>query len=151
MKEAVATLYAEVFLLLSDLMDYLTKKRLQRLLGSFNEDLCKKYEDQISNINNKAKRIQRLAEQSSRVELRAVRLELENMKRNMIAGQEGEARLRAELIASANRIEAEQREAMRRRDVPTQRQLMDHLAGTLNQMLERRSASSCNQCARSNA
>ncbi|KAK7961912.1 uncharacterized protein PG986_002737 [Apiospora aurea] len=135
MKEAVATLYAEIFLLLSQLVDYLTKKRLKRLLGSFNEDLCKKYEDQISRINNRASKIQRLAEQGSRAELRALRLQLENLERNIIAGQEGEARLRAEIINTANRMEAERVEAMRRREIPTQRQLMDHLAGTLNKML----------------
>ncbi|KAK8072754.1 hypothetical protein PG996_006102 [Apiospora saccharicola] len=116
-------------------MDYLTKKRLKRLLGSFNEDLCKKYEEEIGNINKKAKKIQRLAEQGSRAELRAVRLEVENLRRNVVAGQEGEARMRAEILASANRMEAEQREAMKRREVPMQRQLMDQLAGTLNQLL----------------
>ncbi|KAK8016658.1 hypothetical protein PG993_014847 [Apiospora rasikravindrae] len=135
MKEAIANLYADIFLLLSDLMGYLTKKRVQRLLGSFNENLCKKYEDQISSINKKAQKIQRLAEQGSRAEIRALRLQLENLEQSMVAGQEGEARLRAELIASANRMEAERREVMRRREVPTQKQLMDHLAGTLNKML----------------
>lgn len=135
MKEAVANLYADIFVLLSDLMNYLTKKRLKRLLGSFNEDLCKMYQEEIGNTNKQANKIQRLAEQGSRAELRAVRLEVENLRRNVIAGQEGEARMRAEILASANRMEAEQREAMRRRESPTQRQLMDQLAGTLNQLL----------------
>ncbi|KAK8122718.1 hypothetical protein PG984_011388 [Apiospora sp. TS-2023a] len=116
-------------------MDYLTKKRLKRLLGSFNEDLCKRYQEEIDNINKKAKKIERLAEQGSRAELRAVRLEVENLSCNVITGQEGEARMLAEILASTNRMEAEQREAMRRREIPTQRQLMDQLAGTLNQLL----------------
>jgi chaperonin cofactor prefoldin len=107
MKAVIAELYAEIFLFLSDLLDYLLQKRRKRLLDSFNEDLFNKFEDQISNIEKKAAKVQRLAAQGSRAELRATRLELENVKQHIIAGQKGEARLRAELTARADRLEAE--------------------------------------------
>ncbi|KAK7994264.1 hypothetical protein PG991_015852 [Apiospora marii] len=136
MKEAVARLYADIFLFLSDLIDYLTQKRLKRLLDSFNEDLYKKYEDRIGVIGKKAGRIQWLAERGSRAEIRAVRLELERLERNSIAGQEGEARLCAQLAAATSRMEAVLREATSQRQVPMQKQLMGQLAGTLNRMLE---------------
>ncbi|KAK7984660.1 hypothetical protein PG988_002282 [Apiospora saccharicola] len=135
MKEAVARLYAEIFLFLSDLMDYLTKKRLKRLLDAFNEDLYKRFEDRIRDIGRRASKIQRLAEQGSRAELRAVRLELEHWKQTSRVGQEGEVRMLSEMAAATSKMEAEWREATRQRELPTQRQLMDQLAGTLNRML----------------
>ncbi|KAK7914152.1 hypothetical protein PG985_011855 [Apiospora marii] len=135
MREAIANLYAEIFLLLSDLVDYLTKKRLKRLLGSFNEDLCGKYEGEIGNINKKAKKIQRLAEQGSRAELRAMRLQIENLQQDIIVGREGEARRQAEIIAAASRMEAEQVEMMRRREIATQKKIWERLAGNMNRML----------------
>lgn len=135
MREAIATLYAEIFLLLSDLIEYLTKKRLKRLLKSFNEDLCDKFEGEIGKINKKAKKIQRLAEQGSRAELRAMRLQLENLQQDIIVGREGEARRQAEIIAAENRMEAERVEIMRRREIAMQRKMMEQLAGSMNRML----------------
>ncbi|KAK6821073.1 hypothetical protein PG987_015473 [Apiospora arundinis] len=105
------------------------------MLASFNENICKRYEGQIDIINAKAKRIQRLAEQGSRAEARVTRLKIESVNRNVIAGQEGQARMQAEIIASADQIKAEQREALRRREAPVQKQAMDQLSSTINNML----------------
>ncbi|KAK7984335.1 hypothetical protein PG989_011737 [Apiospora arundinis] len=135
MKEAVANLYADIFLLLSNIMEYLTKKRFKRLLDSFNEDLYKRFEDQISNISTKVMKIQRLADQGFKAEIRVIRLQLESLERNVIAGQEGEARLIAELIAANNRKDAELLEAIKQRDHSAQRQSMEYLATNLNRML----------------
>jgi hypothetical protein len=107
MRAAVAELYAEIFLFLSELLDYLSQKRRKRLLDSFNEDLYKRFEDQLAAIQKKAAKVQTLAVQGSRAELRATRLELESVKEYVIAGKRGEDRLRAELVAQAERLEAE--------------------------------------------
>lgn len=135
MKTAVADLYAEIFLYLSDIMDYLTQKRLRRLLDSFNEDLYEKYKDRISSIKAKANKVQRLAEQGSRAEGRVTRLEVENMKQEFILGREGEARRQAENIAAADLRQAELLDAMKRREVPMQRNMMEQLAGAVIKML----------------
>ncbi|KAK8000454.1 hypothetical protein PG990_013054 [Apiospora arundinis] len=136
MKEAVVRLYADIFLLLSDLMDHLAKTRLRRLLDSFNEDLYKRYEQQISGITSQATKIQSLAGHGTMAEVRAIKLQLNNMEHNMIAGLGGEDRLRAEFNAANDRRDAELLEAIRQRDPLVERQCLDYLAGKVVRMLE---------------
>lgn len=104
MKQKIGDLYSLVFLLLSDVMDWFMKKRRNRFLDSFNENLYKKFEDRIKSINETSATIRNLAAQSSYAEGRATRLYLEELGQDLRAGLEGQARQRAEMEYHASTI-----------------------------------------------
>ncbi|KAH0598309.1 hypothetical protein MHUMG1_03606 [Metarhizium humberi] len=115
MLERVAELYAHVFLFLSSIMDYLAKKSVMRLIDSFNENLCKKFQDEIKLINAKSALMRNIAARGSRAEVRATRLMIEDLGRDVRIGLEGEARNRAEMKHFANLVDRELLQAQRER------------------------------------
>lgn len=131
MLERVAELYAHVFLFLSCIMDYLAKKSVMRLIDSFNENLCKKFQDEIKLINAKSALMRNIAARGSRAEVRATRLMVEDLGRDVRIGLEGEARNRAEMKHFANLVERELLQAQRERQEV--RQLVVRLTSLLQQ------------------
>lgn len=109
MVEAVSELYGHIFLYLSSVMDWMMEKKRTRFIGSFNENLVERFENDIKRISTNAERIRNLASQSSRAEARFHRLETESVNRDIRLGLHGLARETAEM-----RYEME---AMRRRQV----------------------------------
>ena len=134
MLELVADLYSHIFLFLSGTMDWIMEKRYKRMLDSFNENFKKRFDDEIANIRHKAERIQKLAAQSSRAELRATRLTVEELGRDIRIGLEGDARHRAELSNLAERMEKELLEAGKERE--QMRRERWQLAAYLKHMLQ---------------
>ncbi|KAI1877845.1 uncharacterized protein JN550_000027 [Neoarthrinium moseri] len=111
MLKLVADLYASLFALLSDIMDWLMLKWHKRMLRSFNEKCGKKFEGMIEHVKVKADNVKRKAEQSSRAEGRVTRLlaertllETQQMRLDLRIGREGEARRLAELTNKADRL-----------------------------------------------
>ncbi|EXU98462.1 hypothetical protein X797_008409 [Metarhizium robertsii] len=131
MLERVAELYAHVFLLLSSIMDYLAKKSVMRLIDSFNESLCKKFQNEIKQINAKSAVMRNIAARGSRAELRATRLMVEDLGRDVRIGLEGEARNRAEMKNFASLVDRELQRAERERQEV--RQLVVRLTSMLQQ------------------
>ncbi|KAF4879709.1 hypothetical protein CGCSCA1_v001046 [Colletotrichum siamense] len=108
MQVLVADLYAHIFLLLSSVMDWMMKKRIKRLLDSFNDDLPSVFSSEISKIQAISDRIRHLASQKARAELRSTRLTAESSARDIRAGLEGEKRHQAEMRYVGERILQEQ-------------------------------------------
>ncbi|KPM34994.1 hypothetical protein AK830_g11574 [Neonectria ditissima] len=94
-----------VFLFLSNVMDLLMRKRFTKMLDSFNDNIYKKFEDDIQKINAKASEIRTIVSQSSRAEVRHTRVQLEQLDRDLRVGLQGDARHRAEMQGYASRIE----------------------------------------------
>lgn len=92
----VIDLYAHVFLFLNDTMDWYLKKGRQRLRDSFNERFFDHFQDEIENISRKSEVIKRKATQSSAAEVRVIRLELEELRRDIRIGLTGSYRQDAE-------------------------------------------------------
>ncbi len=107
MLERVADLYAHIFLFLSGAMDWIMEKRHRRMLDSFNENFRKRFDDEVTAIKDKAEHIRSLAGQSSRAELRATRLIVEELERDLRLGLEGEARRQAEMTHFREEIKKE--------------------------------------------
>ncbi|KAK4184800.1 hypothetical protein QBC35DRAFT_440674 [Podospora australis] len=107
MLEKVADLYAHIFVFLSTYMDWMMRKRARRLLDSFNENFAREFELDIKKINDKSTMIRNLVAQSSRAEVRVTRLHVEDIKRDIRVGREGDARHRAEMEYFAAAIERE--------------------------------------------
>jgi hypothetical protein len=116
MLERIADLYAHIFLFLTSTMDWLMEKRYKRMLDSFNENFSKRFDDEVGVIKHKAELIRNLAAQSSRVELRATRLTVEDMRRDVRIGLEADARHQAEMRYSMQRIEKEMAGAKKERE-----------------------------------
>ena len=76
----IADLYANIFLFLASIMDWLMEKRYKRMLDSFNETFSKRFDKEVDSIKNKAERIRNRAAQSSRAESRSTRLTVEDIK-----------------------------------------------------------------------
>src|SRR6185437_5858627 len=74
MLQLIADLYAHIFLYLSEVMEWLMRKRYQRLLDSFKEDFSQRFDAEIKNIQHLAQRVRYLGAQNSRRELRALGL-----------------------------------------------------------------------------
>ncbi|KEZ43260.1 hypothetical protein SAPIO_CDS4959 [Scedosporium apiospermum] len=118
MLEKVADLYAHIFLFLSGFMDWIMRKRRKRLLDSFNEKAVTRFESDIKAINDKAAAIRHHVEQSSRAEVREIRLTAEGtqlcvdgMARDIRVGLEGMARHQAEMEQKGELLLRMQREA----------------------------------------
>lgn len=93
--------YGEVFLFLSDVMEWMTKKSYKRMLKSFNDDLVLDFEDGLERIKQKAARIRHRAEQISRAESRSISNRVESLEKKMSEdmrlGATGLARQQAEM------------------------------------------------------
>lgn len=87
-KHNVANLYAHIFLFLRDTLDWYTKKSIRRVLSSLHEDFYEHFEDQISNIKSISLEIGRMAQHASQSELRSVRLQVEDVRKNQRLAQE---------------------------------------------------------------
>ncbi|KAI1866983.1 hypothetical protein JX265_007559 [Neoarthrinium moseri] len=111
MMKLVSGLYASLFTLLSDIMDWIMFKWHKRMLKSFNGNRGKQFENMIEDVKVRAESIKRKAEQSSRAEGRVTRLlaeetllETQKMRLDLRIGREGEARRLAELANKADRL-----------------------------------------------
>ncbi|KAH7134107.1 hypothetical protein EDB81DRAFT_726007 [Dactylonectria macrodidyma] len=135
--EKVAELYAHVFLFLSSVMDFLMRKRFSKMLDSFNENIYKRFEDDIQKINAKASVVRDVAAQSSRAEVRSTREQLGRLDRDLRIGLQGDARHQAEMRDYATRIEREllKAQAERQELLEAGRQVKE-LTARLNFMLE---------------
>lgn len=92
----MANFYAHIFLFLSDVMEWMTKKRRQRFLDSFNENFNKRFEDQVNKIRDSSEKMSRISVLASQAEVRAIRFNLERLHQDFRLGQEGESREHAE-------------------------------------------------------
>ncbi|KAI1321382.1 hypothetical protein F5Y16DRAFT_413764 [Xylariaceae sp. FL0255] len=117
MLQLIADFYAQIFAFLSDVMEWITRKRKRRFLDSFNEDFLQKFEKQISRIKSKSDQVKIMAAQESRAEQRKMMLVLENVAHKLEAGQEVDARFRVEMALAAetlNKTALESREDRQR-------------------------------------
>ncbi|KAK3994206.1 phytanoyl-CoA dioxygenase [Cladorrhinum sp. PSN332] len=139
MLEKVADLYAHIFIFLSSYMDWMMRKRATRLLDSFNENLFRQFEPDIKKITDRSNLIRNFVAQSSRAEVRATRLHVEDLKRDLRVGQEGEARHWAEMEYFAARIERELiASRQERRELKEEGRQVKELTARLTHMLEER-------------
>lgn len=117
------------------------------MLDSFNENLSKRFSDEIAQISHKAKMLRRKAEYSSHAEVRSVRLGYEELGKDMRVGLDGISRYLAEIQHSEERIARELREDRRYREELGGRltQLagsVKHLAGPVKHLLTTRALDS---------
>ncbi|KAI1338624.1 hypothetical protein F5Y15DRAFT_407601 [Xylariaceae sp. FL0016] len=140
MMRLVADVYSQIFLFLSDVMDWVTEKRRKRLLDSFNDNLVQKFENRIVMIKSKSDLIRNLAAQSSRAEQRATRLIVEDMARNvndLRIGAVGQERRYAHMVYFAGKIESELAERQKEREMwKPDGPHFKQLAGRVTMMLE---------------
>ena len=134
MLDNVADLYAHIFLFLSSVLDLLMRKRMKRMLDSFNDNLNKKFEKEIESINEKSAGVRNLVARGSRAEIRETRLTIEQLGRDIRIGQMGEARDRAEMehymIAATREL---QQQRLAGRELSSQ---LKELSARLNSMLQ---------------
>ncbi|KAL4894972.1 hypothetical protein BDV59DRAFT_174226 [Aspergillus ambiguus] len=133
MLELVVDLYAHVFLYLSSVMDWIMEKRHRRLLDSFNENFSKRFSNEVSNISHKAEEIRRRAEIGSWAETRSIRLDVEEVKRDVRLGLEGTARNLAERRYFEDQMIREAQEAQEYRE--QSRIMWAQLSGFVKNML----------------
>lgn len=110
MQGEVAKFYAEIFLLLSDVMSWVTRKRRERLLDSFKEDFNKRFEDQVEKITAISEKMRTLAALGTSAEQRVMRLNMEKIGseiQDIRTGLEGDSRDRAEQTHRLERLERE--------------------------------------------
>jgi len=108
------------------------KKQVIKMLQSFNDSITKKFEKDIKVINAKSAAIRNMVSQSSRAEIRATRLTLEELGRDVRIGLEGEARHRAEMRDVAARLERDLLNAQFERRMQSE-ELLGRLTSTLEQ------------------
>lgn len=135
MLKLVADLYGHIFVFLSSIMDWIMKKRVKRLLDSFNESFLETFEDEIKRINNKAERIRNLGSQAAHAEARVARLRIEEVQRDSRLGLEGQARQQEDLRLVAELIDRRLRKA--EDDRRYERDRLDELGGRVEKLLER--------------
>ncbi|KAK1846017.1 carboxylesterase [Colletotrichum chrysophilum] len=133
MQTLVANLYAHMFLLLTSIMDWMMKKRIKRLLDSFNENLPNIFDHEMRKIKGISDRIRNLASQKSRAELRSTRLTVESTARDVRAGLEGEKRHQAEMEHYADSILREQSRLSGLWTAEKQQQLADSIVNMLEE------------------
>jgi hypothetical protein len=139
MLEKVGDLYAHIFIFFSSYMDWMMRKRAKRLLDSFNENLSRKFELDIKKIHERSTVIRNFVAQSSRAEIRATRLQVEELTRDYRVGQEGSARHHAEIEYVAARIEQELIMARKeRRELKEEGRQVKELTSRLTHMLQER-------------
>ncbi|KAK2776167.1 phytanoyl- dioxygenase family protein [Colletotrichum kahawae] len=133
MQALIAELYAHIFLFLGSIMDWMMKKRVKRLLDSFNDDLPSIFENEMNKIKGISDRIRNLASQKSRAELRSTRLTVESSARDLRAGFEGEKRHQAEMKHYAESIMREQSRISGMWTAERQQQLADSIFNMLEE------------------
>ncbi|KAK0753084.1 hypothetical protein B0T18DRAFT_483923 [Schizothecium vesticola] len=139
MLEKVGDLYAHIFIFFSSYMDWMMRRRAKRLLDSFNENLSRKFELDIKKIHERSTIIRNLVAQSSRAEIRATRLQVEEFTRDYRVGQEGSARHHAEMEYVAARIEQELIMARKEpRELKEEGRQVKELTSRLTHMLQER-------------
>lgn len=139
MLEKVGDLYAHIFIFFSSYMDWMMRKRAKRLLDSFNENLSRKFELDIKKIHERSTAIRNLVAQSSRAEIRATRLHVEEFTRDFRVGQQGSARHHAEMEYFAARIEQELIMSRKeRRELKEEGRQVKELTSRLTHMLQER-------------
>lgn len=79
MQREVVNFYSQIFIFLSDVMGWMTRKRRERFMGSFNEDFNERFEGQVERIRDTSKRMRTLAMLGTSAEQRVVRLEIEEI------------------------------------------------------------------------
>ncbi len=135
--EKVADLYAHIFKFLASVMDWIMQRRIKRMLKSFNENLYDKYEAEINAINAMSASIRNLVAQASRAEVRAIRMGVHGLGRDIRIGLQGQARQQAELDYHATRFHTELSEARsERRALQEQGKEVKALLGQLNSLLQ---------------
>jgi hypothetical protein len=146
MLQLIADLYAHIFLYLSGVMEWLMRKRYQRLLDSFKEDFSQRFDAEITKIQHLAQRVRYLGAQSSRRELRALGLDwraeigvvgerMSGIEQDIRLGKEGQARHQADMAYYAAVMENELIEARKEReqDRGAQQLLLTQLTAILQQ------------------
>lgn len=133
----ISELYAHIFLFLSGTMDWIMEKRRRKLLDSFNENFRRRFDKEISNITQISENIRKLAEQTSRVEMRVTRMVVEDIRRDIRVGLEGDARYQADTKITVDRLDREMN-SMRKE----YREGTKQLAGLLKDMLHESAFSS---------
>lgn len=110
MQIAVAKFYSQIFMFLSDVMSWMTRKRRDRLLDSFKEDFTKRFEDQVEDIRNSSKKMLNLVILGASAEQRVTRLTVEWLGQEvhgLRTGLEGQSRDRAEEMRERERMNKE--------------------------------------------
>lgn len=133
MQTLVAKLYAHIFLLLTSIMDWMMKKRIKRLLDSFNENLPSVLDNEMTKIKDISGQIRNLASQKNWAELRSTRLTAESTSRDVRAGLEGDKRHQAEMKHYAESILREQSRVSELWTAEKQQQLADSIVNMLEE------------------
>lgn len=110
MQGEVAKFYSQIFLFLSDVMSWMTRKRRERFMDSFKEDFNKRFEDQVESITVISKKMRTLAALGTSAEQRVMRLNMEKIGteiQDIRTGLEGDLRDHAEQIHRMERLERE--------------------------------------------
>ena len=105
----VAKLYAQIFTFLSNYMDWLMRKRYQGFLDSFNGNVNKKFEKEITKIDEKSNMIRGLVARGSRAEIRETRLTREELDRDVRTGQRNVEDFSGRILRELQRAEEERR------------------------------------------
>ncbi|KAF4921574.1 hypothetical protein CGCVW01_v005933 [Colletotrichum viniferum] len=133
MQTLIAKLYAHIFLLLGSILDWMMKKRIKRLLDSFNENLPSVLDNEMTKIKDISGQIRNLASQKNRAELRSTRLTAESTARDVRAGFEGDKRRHAEMKHYAESILREQSRISELWTAEKQQQLADSIVNMLEE------------------
>jgi hypothetical protein len=97
MQNAVADLYAHIFLFLTDTLCWYGKSKRKRVMDSFNEKFRDELGESIENIKKMSMAIKRKAENGSAAEQRVTRLTTEAIGKDIRVGLEGFRREQAEM------------------------------------------------------
>lgn len=137
----VSEFYGQVFLFLSDIMEWIMEKKRKRLLKSFKDDLVANFKEDLDLIVKRSERITRLAAQSSRAEGQFVRYKVESLVdrdvEDVRLGTTGLARQLAERQYVEERFQRQEArfEASRREDLVRQQRLGQSLKLLLQENL----------------
>jgi hypothetical protein len=134
MKKCVADLYAHIFLFLSDVLDWFMERSRKRTLKSFNGNLRDDLQAEIQKIRYKSDAIRNLGAQSSRAELRDLRVSTEAARQDLRLGLTGAERHHAEVARELQKLRREiaERVVLREEDgLKFQKQLANNLLSLL--------------------
>lgn len=134
MMRLVSEFYGQVFLFLSGVMEWITKKWYKRMVNSFNDDLVLEFDMELESIKYKAKRIRHRAEQSHRGEGQYVRYKVDNFGHELEGfedkrlGTMGLARQQAERQYSEEKLQfQEARSELKRQEYPAYEKQLGHM------------------------
>ncbi|KAF0322178.1 phytanoyl- dioxygenase family protein [Colletotrichum asianum] len=137
MQILIADLYAHIFLFLGSIMDWMMKKRIKRLLDSFNDDLPSVFDKELDKIKDISDSIRNLSSQKARAELRSTRLTVESSARDLRAGFDGEKRHQAEMKHYAESMLREQSRISGLWTAEKQQQLFNSIVNMLEEKADR--------------